>query len=216
MEQPIYKLFFTRRSARGRDLPADQAQALKEQVQEQAAKLGIRPLLLAEMRWSSEQYEYFGVEQFPGLDVEQEYCRCLEMLGWYDYVEAESYLGLPLDGTANQMNLPEMPAAGDQPVYRVYLSRLTTYGLDLEGDPLNEVWELGRQALKHVGGVPLLAGYIRWNNETWDSFGVERFPSTQAILSYSQYLSVSGWYRVAQARSHLGLAVGGLLSGKEG
>lgn len=216
MDQPIYKLSFTRRSALGRDLPPGQMQVLEEQAREQAAKLGIRRLLLAEMRWSSEQYEHFSIEQFPGMEAEQEYCRWLEALGWYAYIESESYLGLPLDGTANQMNLPEMPAAGDQPVYRVYLSRLTTYGLDLEGDPLNDVWELGRQALKHVGGISLLAGYTRWNNETWDSFGVERFPSTQAILSYSQYLSVSGWYRVAQARSHLGLAVGGLLSGMEG
>lgn len=213
MEQPLYKLFFFRRKALTGELPAEQFQALMEQIKDPAGNLGVRQLLLAEMRWSNEQYAYFGVEQYPSLDAELEYSRYLEKSGWYDQVEGESYLGLPLDETANERNLPDLPAPGSQPVYRVYLSRLTTYGLELTTDQLNETWAQGRDALKMVKGIPLLAGFSRWNNETWDGFGIERFPSYQAVLAYTQYLSVSGWYRVSEARSHLGFAIGGALSG---
>ncbi len=216
MNLSIYKLFFYRRSALARDLTAEQLQEVIGQAQEPAERLGVRQLLLAEMRWSNEQFEYFGVEQYPSLETWQEYCRCLDQHSWYQYFEGESYLGLPIDETANELNPPSLPSAEEQPLYRVYLSSLTTYGMELGNSRLNEVWALGRQALREVGGIPLLAGYMRWNNESWDGFGIERFPSHQAVLSYSQYLSVSGWYRVSQARSYLGLAISGLLSGKAG
>jgi hypothetical protein len=216
MDQPIYKLFFFRLSPRARALTPEQLQEVIHLLDEPAARFGVRQLLVAEMRWSNERFEYFGVEQFPSQEAQQAHTRRLEELGWYDYVEGESYLGMPLDGTANELTFPEPPPAGEQSIYRVYLSRLTTYGQELPTSRLNEVWALGRDALSRVGGVPLLAAYTRWNDETWDSFGIERFPSSQAALTYSQYLSVSGWYRVSAARSHLGLAVGGLLSGDNG
>ncbi len=214
MEQPIYKLFFFRRSVLARDLPEEQVQAVIEQAKEPAGRLGVRQLLLAEMRWSNEQFAYFSVEQYPSLEIEQEYCHSLEKLGWYGLFEGESYLGLPRDETANYLNPPAVPAAGEQPIYRTYLSNLTAYAQALTADRLNAAWVSSQDALKKVGGVTLLAGYARWNNETWDGFGVERFPSHQAAITYTQYLTVSGWYRLAQARSHLGLAVGGTLSGK--
>ncbi len=106
MDLPIYKLFFFRRSVLVRDLPEEQLQAMVEQAKEPAVRLGVRPLLLADMRWSNEQYAYFGVEQYPSLEIEQEYCRCLEQLGWYGCFEGESYLGLPRDETANDLNPP--------------------------------------------------------------------------------------------------------------
>jgi len=126
-------------------------------------------------------------------------------------VEGESYLGIPMDSTANNIAPPGPPPPGENSVYRVYLSRLTDYGHSLSKDQLNEVWALGRDALNRAGGRMLLNGYMRWNNEEWESFGVERFPSHEAVLSYSQFLSVSGWYHVSAARSFLGIATAGEL-----
>lgn len=215
MDLPIYKLFFFRRSARAMDLSAEQLQAGMGQLKEMRQKLGIRQLLLTHMRWSTDQYEYYGVEQYPSLEAQQEYCRSLEAAGWYGFVEGESYLGLPLDGTANDLTPPAPPPAGERSIYRVYLSRLTPCGQEMDSKRLNEVWAQGLSALSRAGGVQVLAAYTRWNNETWDSFGIERFPNHQSIMTYSQYLSVSGWYRVSEARSHLGVAVGGVLSGMD-
>jgi hypothetical protein len=211
MDYQVYKLFFFKRGAKALGLSEEDYQAVLAETREPARRFGVRQMLVANSRWSNEKIENFGIELFPSLDVEQEYVHALESLGWYNYVDAESYLGIPMDATANNLTPPEIPPAGEKTIYRVYLSRLTDYGLSLAPDRLTEMWALGREALFRANGRMLMSGYVRWNNEDWESFGVERFPSTEAILAYSQFLSVSGWYRVSLARSFLGTAIGGEL-----
>ena len=210
MDYPVYKLFFFKRGVKALNMSAEDFEALVvAQTREPARLLGVRQMLVANMRWSNERSEYYGIELFPSLEVQQEYTRILEGLDWFSYVDGESYLGIPMDSTANNITPPEPPPPGEKTVYRVYLSRLTDYGHGLSPDKLNEVWALGREALNRAGGRMILSGYMRWNNEDWESFGVERFPSHEAVLSYSQFLSVSGWYRVSAARSFLGTGIGG-------
>ncbi|MBE0695495.1 MAG: hypothetical protein IH586_01085 [Anaerolineaceae bacterium] len=211
MDTPVYKLFFFKRGAKALGLSAKKYQAVLAETREPARRLGVRHMLVANMRWSNEQRETFGIELFPSLEVEQEYVRTLEELGWYNYVDSESYLGIPMDSTANNITPPEPPSPGENSVYRVYLSRLTDYGHGLSPDQLNGMWAQGREALNRVHGRMLIGGYMRFNNEEWESFGVERFPNQEAVLAYSQFLSVSGWYRVSLARSFLGTAIGGEL-----
>lgn len=211
MENPVYKLFFIKRGARAMGMSEADYQAVLAQTREPALRFGVRRMLIANTRWSNERSESFGVELFSSLEIEQEYVRALEAIGWYNYIDSESYLGIPMDSTANDMTPPEPPPPGEKTIYRVYLSRLTDYGFSLPPEQLNETWALGREALHRANGQMLMSGYVRWNNEDWESFGVERFPSQEAILAYSQFLSVSGWYRVSLARSFLGTAVGGEL-----
>lgn len=212
MAHPVYKLYFYRRSPKVSGLLSAEFEELSARVNEPAARLGVRRLLDAYMRWSNECYEYFGVELYPSLEAAQEYTRYLEDMDWFGHVQGESFLGIPMDGTANNLTPPEPPAPGEKSVYRVYLSRLTDYGHSLSPDELNAVWAMGNDALSQAGGRPIVGGFMRWNNEQWESFGIERFPSHEAVLSYSQYLTVSGWYRVSQAHSHLGVAIGGELA----
>lgn len=212
MAHPVYKLYFYKRSPKATDLSTAEFKSLTARHSEPAQRLGVRRLLEASMRWSDECCEYFGVELYPSLEAAQEYTHCLEAEDWFSYVQGESFLGIPMDGTANNLTPPEPPAPGEKSVYRVYLSRLTDYGNSLTPDQLSEVWAMGREALFRAGGKVIVGGYMRWNNEEWESFGIERFPSHESVLTYSQYLSVSGWYRVSLARSHLGVAVGGELA----
>jgi hypothetical protein len=214
MTSPVYKLFFFKYNARSLELSPDEQQELVAKTKAPAAQLGVRTLITASTRWSNERSEYFGIELYPSLEIQQQYTRCLEESGWFRYVDGESYLGIPMDSTANGLNPPEIPPADENTVYRVYLSRLTDFGHSLAPDQLNEVWALGREALHRANGKMLISGYVRWDNEEWESFGVESFPNHKAVLSYSQFLSISGWYRVSTARSFLGTAVGGDLSGK--
>lgn len=212
MDYPVYKLFFYKRGVKALNMTIEDYETLVVlPTREPARHLGIRTMLTASTRWSNERSEYFGVELYPSLEVQQEYTRILEGLDWFSYVEGESYLGIPMDSTANDITPPPLPPPGEKSVYRVYLSRLTDYGHSLGPEKLNDVWALGREALNRAGGRMLLSGYLRWNNEEWESFGVERFPNHENMLSYSQFLSVSGWYRVSVARSFLGTAIGGEL-----
>jgi hypothetical protein len=211
MDDPIYKLFFFKRGYKALELTAEEYQAVLAQTREPARRLGVRQMLVANMRWSNERSENFGIELFPNLEIEQEYVRTLEELGWYNLVESESFLGIPMDSTANNITPPDPPPPGEKTIYRVYLSRLTDYGHGLSADQLNEMWAQGREALHRAHGRMLISGYMRFNNEEWESFGVERFPNQEAALAYSQFLSISGWYRIATARSFLGTGIGGEL-----
>jgi hypothetical protein len=211
MEEPVYKLFFFKRGVKALGMPEEEYQAVLAETRAPARQFGVRQMLVASTRWSNDRSESFGIELFPSLEIEQAYVKTLESIGWYNYVDAESFLGIPMDSTANNITPPELPPAGEKTVYRVYLSRLTDYGHSLSSERLNETWAMGREALHRAKGQMLMSGYVRWNNEEWESFGVERFPNAESVLAYSQFLSISGWYRVALAKSFLGIGIGGEL-----
>jgi hypothetical protein len=214
MASPIYKLFFLRPSQYARGVAQPERDRIYAQLHEQKEKAGMKQLLMADMVWSSEKFEYFGVELFPSLEEEQEYALDLREMGWLQYIEGESFLGIPMDGTANNLTPPEPASMDDTPIYRVYLSRLTPKGYELSTDRLNEINSQTNQAARDAGSIAILSAYCRWNNEAWEYFGVERFPNLEAVLRYSQYLSVSNWYSIWESRSYLGTAVGGLVTGE--
>ncbi len=229
MDTPLYKLFLFKRTPTYLGLPAERLASLRDRMIRRQKDLGILNLFNAAMAWSNERYEFFGVEYFPSLKAVQEYTRCLNELHFFQLVEGESFLGIPMD--ANYPNfevLSSDPADDDEeetqePVYRVYFSRvrpaqpqiqnmLLSEGSPFtEQDELSQLYELSNESLLRAGAKPLLSAYARWNNEEWDYFGIERFPNLQALIGHSQLLSTNGWYRHIQARSYLGTAYGGII-----
>ena len=212
MQTPVYRLFFFKPGAKALDLSQDERKAFLARLDAPAQRMGVRLLLSADMQWSNECFEYFGLEQFPSQAAVLEYTQALRELGWYDYVVAESYLGIPMDGTANMLTPPALPAPGGMPIYRAYLARLTSYGHTLSQETLDGAGGRAIEKAHENGGVILASAYTRWNNEAWSYFGIERYPDMESVVRYSQYLSTSGWYGIWEARSHLGVAVGGLLA----
>lgn len=173
---------------------------------------GAQRLLLCHSRWSNAQQSYFGIDMYPSiatlLEAEQAAGEC--------DCPSESFLGLPLDGTANNLTPPPPPPPEELSIYRVYLSRLTADGLRMNPAELEDTWARARERLHQVGALMILSGYTRWNNEEWDTFGVERFHSLESLIEYSQLMSTSNWYRVTTARSYLGVAIGGNITGLDG
>ena len=214
MATPLYKLFFFKPTGKALELSQEERAALLKRLEEPGERWGVRLLIAADMRWSSETYDYFGVELFPSQEAAYTYASCLREIGWYDYIEAQSYLGIPMDGTANNLAPIEPPAPGDSPVYRVYFSRLTPEGMKLTLTELQELSNRSAEASRENGGRAICSAYMRWNNEEWEYFGVERYPNMEAVVRYSQHLTVSGWYRYWSARSFLGTGVEGLLLGE--
>lgn len=216
MQTPVYRLFFFKPGIRALSLPLEERKAFLSRLDEPASRFGVRLLLAADMLWSNESYEYFGLEQFPSQNAVLEYTQALRELGWYEYIVAESYLGIPMDGTANMLMPPPPPTQGATPIYRAYLSRLTPYGHTLSQETIDQAGRRAMQKAHENGGVALASAYTRWNNETWAYFGIERYPDMEAVVRYSQFLSTSDWYGVWEARSFLGVAVGGLLVSEAG
>lgn len=211
MNQPVYKLSFYRRTARAFVLAPGELSALLTRREEAGQKVGRITLLTAKMGWSNERFEYFTVEMFPGLDALREYNACLEELGWFENVSSETYLGIPMDEQCIDMEPLVTPAGARKPIYRVFLSRPSPLSYGLPADDHEEMLRRTHEAAQVAGAKPVLSAYTRWNNEEWEYFGVEQFASAEDALRYTQYLSVSSWYRYTVSRSFLGDPVDGLL-----
>lgn len=211
MNQPVYKLSFYRRTARAYTLPSGDLDALLSGREDAGQKFGRITLLTAKMGWSNERFEYFTVEMFPGLDALREFNACLEELGWFGIVNSESYLGIPMDEQCIDMEPLVPPAGARKPVYRVFLSRPSPLSYGLPADEHEEMLRRTQEAAQVAGAKPVLSAYTRWNNEEWEYFGVEQFASAEDALRYTQYLSVSSWYRYTVSRSFLGDPVEKLL-----
>jgi hypothetical protein len=68
-------------------------------------KAGAKRPIICDSSWSSDQWSFAGVEEFPNIEAVQNYMAALNELNWFRYVEATSILG-----TKFESKLP--PASG--------------------------------------------------------------------------------------------------------
>jgi hypothetical protein len=144
----------------------------------------------------------------------QEYTRSLTGLNFYRYFDAESYLGIPMDNNYPDFNF-EPPTPGDCAVYRLYFVRRAPLSSLLDAETRQSTLERVQETARAMNITTILSAYMRWNNESWDYFGVERFPTMETLIGYSQFLTEIDWYNHYQAVSYLGYALGGLASGMD-
>jgi hypothetical protein len=57
------------------------------------AEFGARPVIDCHSLWASDQYHWFGVEEYPSLEAVQGYAERMAALGWLQYIDAFSLLG---------------------------------------------------------------------------------------------------------------------------
>lgn len=63
------------------------------QVDETREKVGCKMVVLCKSGWSSEQWSFFGVEEFPNIEAEQKHSELLNELNWFRYQYSETVLG---------------------------------------------------------------------------------------------------------------------------
>jgi hypothetical protein len=74
-------------------LSKEEQDALFAKIQDAMKSVGGKSMLVCNSSWNSEQWLFWGVEEFPSLEAVQEYSRCLEELNWFRYVYSEVLLG---------------------------------------------------------------------------------------------------------------------------
>lgn len=212
MDTPLYKVYLLRRLPAYYQMPAEEITALRAEMARRQHELGVRDLFNGETAWSNERYELFGVEFYPYLGAVREYTRCLTNLNFYQYFATESYLGIPMDNSYPDFSF-EPPAPGDQALYRLYFSRRAPQAALMSEEMRREIMGRVQDTARAMNITTRLSAYMRWNNESWDYFGVERFPTMETLIGYSQFLTEIDWYNLYEAKSYLGYALGGLASG---
>jgi len=93
MAQPVYKLFLGKMSEAWHQLPQEEQKSLLAKVNEALEKAGGKTVVLCNSSWSSEQWQFFGVEEFPDIAAIQKHTTLLNELNWLRYIESTTVLG---------------------------------------------------------------------------------------------------------------------------
>jgi hypothetical protein len=99
MAGSIYKLWMMRPTEAMYQLSRQEADQMMAKVAEALAKVGGRELILCGSAWCSEQWPYFGVEEFPDIEAVQRHTQLLEELNWYRYADSITLLGTKYEGS---------------------------------------------------------------------------------------------------------------------
>ena len=93
MAQPIYKMWRVGVKEAWYQLSKEEQDALFAKVNEAMKSVGGKSMVFCNSSWHSEQWLYFGLEEFPSIEAVQEYNRCLLELDWFRYCDSDIILG---------------------------------------------------------------------------------------------------------------------------
>ena len=93
MAQPIYKLFMGRFLEAWYQLSQEEQNSLVAKLNEALEKVGGKRPILCDSSWSSDQWSFAGIEEFPNIEAVQKYMAALQELNWSRYCEGTNVLG---------------------------------------------------------------------------------------------------------------------------
>ena len=97
MAEPIYKLFMGRFSEAWYQLSKEDQNNLIAKLNEALEKAGGKRPILCDSSWSSDQWSFAGIEEFPDIEAVQKFTAVLQELNWFRYCESTNVLGTKLE-----------------------------------------------------------------------------------------------------------------------
>lgn len=91
-----------------------------------------------------------------------------------------------------------------QPVYKMFYLRFTEAWFELPKEEQDLLLDKVGDALKKVGGKPMILCNSSWTSEKWWFWGVEEFPSIEAIQEHAKLLADLNWMRYCNSETLLG------------
>ena len=93
MAQSIYKAFLAEPLEAWYQLSQEEQASLLAKDNAAREKAGGKTVVLCNSSWSSEQWQFFGVEEFPDIEAIQKHTALLNELNWFRYFESMTVLG---------------------------------------------------------------------------------------------------------------------------
>lgn len=93
MAAPIYKTFLNRYTAAYYALSEEEKEKLTSGIDEILEQLGIKMVILCESGWDSEEWDFWGVTEYPSIETVQELRKWQDERQWFKYIEAKAVLG---------------------------------------------------------------------------------------------------------------------------
>ena len=97
MSEPIYKFFMGRFLPDWYQLSKEEQESILAKLTDTLAKLGAKRTVLCNTYWSTDEWLWAGVEEFPNIEAVQKYMETLNELHWGRYCEGDSLLGTKLE-----------------------------------------------------------------------------------------------------------------------
>ena len=104
MARPIYLLFLGRPRQSWFELSEEERQALFAKLGQSLNDVGAKQVLTADCSWSSGQWYFFGVEEYPNIEAVQKHITTQHEMGFSQHMEELDFLGSP-------MTPPDSPSA---------------------------------------------------------------------------------------------------------
>ena len=93
----VYKLFLVRPTEAWYQLSEEEQTDLMDKVSELLERAGGKTVISCDSGWSSEQWPFFGVEEFPDIEAVQKHTEELNEVDWFRYGESMTLLGLKME-----------------------------------------------------------------------------------------------------------------------
>jgi hypothetical protein len=93
MSESIYKFFTGKFRPDWYRLSKEEQESILAKLNDALAKLGAKRIILRNTYWSTDEWLWAGVEEFPNIETIQKYTASLNELNWGRYAEATSLLG---------------------------------------------------------------------------------------------------------------------------
>jgi hypothetical protein len=208
MSKPVFKLYLMKPKLEAVMAPAEQQQALMGKVADILAQVGGKVLISGDI-WSDEQYQYFGVEQFPSWQALREHDRCLREFNWFQYLESETFVGVDDPNNPTRQEPLAMSGGGEEPLILIFIARMHSE-FELTPEVMAQAQQVS-QYMKELGIEDLVSVNARLGNEAWWAFGVQLVPSLEALEKKQAAQEKANWWKYIDARTYLGSATGGVL-----
>lgn len=92
------------------------------------------------------------------------------------------------------------------PIYKMFYMRMKDAWFQLSKEEQNAMLAKLGDAMKSVGGKPVVMCESAWASEKWWVWGVEEYPSIEAIQEHTRCLEDLEWFRYCESETLLGTA----------
>jgi hypothetical protein len=94
--KPVIRLYFVKMKEAFINLSEEEKQAFMQKDRENLDHLGMKAVMMIDCRWSNDEWDYVGIEQWPTMEaIDQREQFENEELDVFKYAESKTHLGTP-------------------------------------------------------------------------------------------------------------------------
>ena len=97
MAKPIYKMYLARPTEAWYRLPKAEQDVLLAKIGNILPQVGAKSVIICSSSWATEQWVFWGVEEYPDLEALQRADEMHRELNWYRYVDSMSSVGTAME-----------------------------------------------------------------------------------------------------------------------